>query len=124
MLIPVARELGTVGRIRINFTVSALSSLPGQDYLLPQEYVLMEDGQTGTQINVTLVDDATPELNEVLQFSLTSVELLDPPEVITLPPGASNPGNVEVSLLYSLPIGELVFVTLPDLFLRIGTGLW
>ena len=98
ILIPVSRELGTEGRIIVNFTVSTVSSVPGQDYTLPGQYVMMEDGQIQTHINLTLIDDATPELSEVIQFSLTSVELLDPLEVVTLPPGAFNPGNVEVSL--------------------------
>ena len=97
-----SRELGTVGRILVNFTVSTVSSLLGQDYTLSQDYIMMEDGEIETYINITIIDDDTPELNEVIQFSLTSVELIDTMEIVTLPPDAYNPGSVEVSYILNL----------------------
>ena len=51
-------------------------------------------------INITIIDD--DELNEVIQFSLTSVELIDPMEIATLPPDAYNPGNVEISYILNI----------------------
>ena len=69
----------------------------GQDYFISQDYLIFDSGQVLAYINVTLIDDPTPELSEVLQFTLTNVILLDPQEFVILPPGAYNPGNVEVS---------------------------
>ncbi len=97
MLLTVLRDLGTVGDILVNFTVSTATSVLGQDYFISQEYLMIDDGQVLAYINVTLIDDPTPELSEVLQFTLTNVALLDPQEIVTIPPGAYNPGNVEVS---------------------------
>ena len=93
-----------MGRILVNFTVSTVSSLMGQDYTLSQDYIMMEDGEIETYINITIIDDDTPELNEVIQFSLTSVELIDPMEIVTLPPDANNPGNVEVRYILNIYI--------------------
>ena len=63
---------------------------------------MIEDGEIETYINITIIDDETPKLNEVIQFSLTSVELIDPIEIVTLPPDAYNPGNVEISYILIL----------------------
>ena len=89
--------MGTVGDILVNFTVSTATSVLGQDYFISKYYLVIDHGQTSAYINVTLIDDPTPELSEVLQFTLTNVALLDPQDIVTLPPGAYNPGNVEVS---------------------------
>ena len=101
-----------MGRILINFTVSTVSSLMGQDYTLSQDYIMMEDGEIETYINITIIDDDTPELNEVIQFSLTSVELIEPMEIVTLPPDAYNPGNVEVRYILIYCIKTQVVVCL------------
>ena len=89
--------MGTVGDILVNFTVSTATSVLGQDYFISKYYLVIDHGQISAYINVTLIDDPTPELSEVLQFTLTNVALLDPQDIVTLPPGAYNPGNVEVS---------------------------
>ncbi|KAI6651563.1 G protein coupled receptor 98-like protein isoform X1 [Oopsacas minuta] len=97
-LIAVFRELGTVGSILVNFTVSTSTSVIGQDFLLSKEHILMDDGQVIAYLNLTLLDDSTPELSEVIQFTLTDVSLFDPQVIVTLPPGAFNPGNVEINI--------------------------
>ena len=74
--------------------------MAGQDYQIAQNYLEMQNGQNQAQIQVTLIDDPNPELNEVIQLVLTSVSLLDSANDISLPPQSFNPGGVQVYTAY------------------------
>lgn len=98
-------EGGNVGLLAFNESLAS----PGEDFV-PQEGVArLGDGQESAVIDVTLVNDADPELDEVFVVRLTSVTLVN--EIIdTLAPsiGADNVREIIIEANDS-PQGEITF---------------
>ncbi|XP_078070005.1 adhesion G-protein coupled receptor V1 [Mustelus asterias] len=83
----VNREFGSLGAINITFETVQGSLLPlnlneeslaepGLDFLPVSDFVIMEEGEATTAINVTILEDEIPELQEFFLVNLTSVELI------------------------------------------------
>ncbi|GCB66672.1 hypothetical protein scyTo_0007916 [Scyliorhinus torazame] len=83
----VSREFGSLGAINITFEIVQGSLLPlnlneeslaepGLDFLSLSDFVIMEEGEAATVINVTILEDEIPELREFFLVNLTSVELI------------------------------------------------
>ncbi|XP_067885769.1 adhesion G-protein coupled receptor V1 [Heterodontus francisci] len=83
----VNRQFGSLGVINITFETVQGSLLPlnlieeslaepGLDFLSVSGFVIMEEGETTTAINVTILEDEIPELQEFFLVNLTSVELI------------------------------------------------
>ncbi|XP_078413685.1 adhesion G-protein coupled receptor V1 [Cetorhinus maximus] len=83
----VSREFGSLGAINITFETVQGSLLPlnlndeslaepGLDYLSVSDFVIMEEGEATAAINVTILQDDIPELQEFFLVNLTSVELI------------------------------------------------
>ncbi|NXH80376.1 GPR98 protein, partial [Edolisoma coerulescens] len=81
------REFGSLGVINITYaTVQGLISLsnqtegtlaePGADYVAVSDSVILEEGETSAAINVTILEDDVPEVQEFFLVNLTSVELI------------------------------------------------
>ncbi|XP_048383057.2 adhesion G-protein coupled receptor V1 isoform X4 [Stegostoma tigrinum] len=83
----ISREFGSLGAINITFETveGSLQPLnlieqslaePGFDFLSVSDFVIMEEGEATTVINITILEDDIPELQEFFLVNLTSVELL------------------------------------------------
>ncbi|XP_066038594.1 adhesion G-protein coupled receptor V1 [Chamaea fasciata] len=81
------REFGSLGAINVTYTtVPGLVSLsnqteeilaePGADYVAVSDSVILEEGETSAAINVTVLEDDVPEVQEFFLVNLTSVELI------------------------------------------------
>ncbi|NWX37327.1 GPR98 protein, partial [Notiomystis cincta] len=81
------REFGSLGAINVTYaTVPGLVSLsnqtegtlaePGADYVAVSDSVILEEGETSAAINITIVEDDVPEVQEFFLVNLTSVELI------------------------------------------------
>ncbi|NXO67952.1 GPR98 protein, partial [Phainopepla nitens] len=81
------REFGSLGAINVTYaTVPGLVSLsnqteetlaePGADYVAVSDSVILEEGETSAAINVTILEDDVPEVQEFFMVNLTSVELM------------------------------------------------
>ncbi|XP_031951065.1 adhesion G-protein coupled receptor V1 isoform X9 [Corvus moneduloides] len=81
------REFGSLGAINITYaTVQGLVSLsnqtegtlaePGADYVAVSDSVILKEGETSAAINVTILEDDVPEVQEFFLVNLTSVELI------------------------------------------------
>ncbi|NWV35380.1 GPR98 protein, partial [Grantiella picta] len=81
------REFGSLGAINITYaTVPGLVPLsnqtegtmaePGADYVAVSDSVILEEGETSAAINVTVLEDDEPEVQEFFLVNLTSVELI------------------------------------------------
>ncbi|NXY21530.1 GPR98 protein, partial [Atrichornis clamosus] len=81
------REFGSLGSINVTYaTVPGLVPLsnqtegswaePGADYVAVSESVILEEGETSAAINVTILEDDVPEVQEFFLVNLTSVELI------------------------------------------------
>ncbi|XP_067838274.1 adhesion G-protein coupled receptor V1 [Heptranchias perlo] len=100
----VSREFGSLGAINITFETVQGSLLPlnlieeslaepGLDFLPFSGFAIMEDGEATTVINVTILEDEIPELQEFFLLNLTSVELiLD--DLTLFPPRLDTAGQV------------------------------
>ncbi|XP_032873159.1 adhesion G-protein coupled receptor V1 [Amblyraja radiata] len=83
----VNREFGSLGVINITYETVRGSLLPpnlaeetlaepGLDFLHVTGFVIMEEGKVTTTINVTILEDDIPELQELFLVKLTSVKLI------------------------------------------------
>ncbi|XP_068103893.1 adhesion G-protein coupled receptor V1 [Hyperolius riggenbachi] len=81
------REFGSLGDINITYTTSAdlIDKLndttihpaePNLDYIPTSGSLIIRDGQTTAAINVSILEDDIPELQEYILVTLTSVNLL------------------------------------------------
>ncbi|NWV12723.1 GPR98 protein, partial [Ptilonorhynchus violaceus] len=81
------REFGSLGAINVTYaTVPGLVPLsnqtegtlaePGADYVAVSDSVILEEGETSAAINVTILEDDVPEVQEFFLVNLTSVELI------------------------------------------------
>ncbi|NWV81048.1 GPR98 protein, partial [Dasyornis broadbenti] len=81
------REFGSLGAINVTYsTVPGLVPLsnqtegtlaePGADYVAVSDSVILEEGETSAAINVTILEDDEPEVQEFFLINLTSVELI------------------------------------------------
>ncbi|NWW69684.1 GPR98 protein, partial [Climacteris rufus] len=81
------REFGSLGTINVTYaTVPGLVPLsnqtegtlaePGADYVSISDSVILEEGETSAAINVTILEDDVPEVQEFFLVNLTSVELI------------------------------------------------
>ncbi|XP_063151499.1 adhesion G-protein coupled receptor V1 [Candoia aspera] len=81
------REFGSLGVINVTYkTISEFLGLknqpegalaePGVDYVPISGSVLLKEGETAAIINITILEDDVPEMQEYFLINLTSVELL------------------------------------------------
>ncbi|XP_054253432.1 adhesion G-protein coupled receptor V1 [Indicator indicator] len=94
------REFGSLGAINITYaTVPGLLTLsnqtegtlaePGADYVDVSGSLTLEEGETSAAINITILEDDVPEVQEFFLVNLTSVELImnhttsSPPRLVT-----------------------------------------
>ncbi|NXX79900.1 GPR98 protein, partial [Urocolius indicus] len=81
------REFGSLGVINVTYaTVPGLFTLsnqtegtlaePGVDYIDVSGSLVMEEGETSAAINITILEDDVPEVQEFFLINLTSVELI------------------------------------------------
>ncbi|KAJ7335780.1 hypothetical protein JRQ81_013721, partial [Phrynocephalus forsythii] len=81
------REFGSLGVINVTYTTvpgflglrnqtERRSAEPGVDYLPVSGSLLLGEGETSTTINVTILEDNIPEMQEFFLVNLTSVELI------------------------------------------------
>ncbi|XP_075693474.1 adhesion G-protein coupled receptor V1 [Rhinoderma darwinii] len=80
------REFGSLGDINITYTTSVTltpplngtsmsTAEPGLDYIATSGSLILLDGETTAAINVTILEDDLPELQEYILVTLVSVEL-------------------------------------------------
>uniref|UniRef100_K7FWY2 Adhesion G protein-coupled receptor V1 n=1 Tax=Pelodiscus sinensis TaxID=13735 RepID=K7FWY2_PELSI len=92
----ISREFGSLGVINVTYaTVPGLLSLrnqtegtlaePGVDYIPVSGWLLLGEGHTSASINVTILEDDIPEVQEFFLVNLTSVELVMNP-LMSFPP--------------------------------------
>ncbi|XP_038661208.1 adhesion G-protein coupled receptor V1 isoform X3 [Scyliorhinus canicula] len=100
----ISREFGSLGAINITFETVQGSLLPlnlneeslaepGLDFLSVSDFVIMEEGEAATAINVTILEDEIPELREFFLVNLTSVELIFD-DLTRFPPRLDAAGHV------------------------------
>ncbi|XP_059825311.1 adhesion G-protein coupled receptor V1 [Hypanus sabinus] len=101
----IRRDFGTLGAINITFETVKGSLLrlnqtddgslaePGLDFMLTSGFVIMEQGESTAAINVTILEDDIPELQEVFLVNLTSVKLIRSDQSL-LPPRLDAAGQV------------------------------
>ncbi|XP_051876623.1 adhesion G-protein coupled receptor V1 [Pristis pectinata] len=100
----ISREFGSLGAINITFETVQGSLLPlnqteqslaesGLDFLLMSGFVIMEEGEATTTINVTILEDEIPELQELFLVNLTFVKLIQSDSSI-FPPRLDAAGQV------------------------------
>ncbi|XP_031463513.1 adhesion G-protein coupled receptor V1-like, partial [Phasianus colchicus] len=81
------REFGSLGTINVTYaTVTGLLSVsnqteptlaePGDDYVPASGSLILEEGETSAAINITILEDDIPEVQEFFLVNLTSVELI------------------------------------------------
>ncbi|NXI47503.1 GPR98 protein, partial [Galbula dea] len=81
------REFGSLGAINVTYaTVPGLLPLsnqtegilaePGADYIAVSDTLILEEGETSAAINITILEDDVPEVQEFFLVNLTSVELI------------------------------------------------
>ncbi|NXG74231.1 GPR98 protein, partial [Baryphthengus martii] len=81
------REFGSLGAINVTYaTVPGLLTLsnqtegilaePGADYITASDSLILEEGETSAAINITILEDDEPEVQEFFLVNLTSVELI------------------------------------------------
>ncbi|XP_058512174.1 adhesion G-protein coupled receptor V1 [Ochotona princeps] len=95
------REFGSLGVINITYaTVPGLLSLKNQtghlaepevDFVPVVAYLILEEGETAAAINITILEDDMPELEEYFLVNLTSVELIMAP-LTSFPPRLDSEG--------------------------------
>ncbi|KAM6148616.1 adhesion G-protein coupled receptor V1 [Erethizon dorsatum] len=96
------REFGSLGAINVTYTTvpGALSlknqtegnlAEPEVDFIPVVGFLILEEGQTAVAINITILEDAIPELKEYFLVNLTSVELIMAP-VTSFPPRLDSEG--------------------------------
>ncbi|NXU16592.1 GPR98 protein, partial [Pardalotus punctatus] len=99
------REFGSLGAINVTYaTVPGLVPLsnqtegtlaePGADYVAVSDSLILEEGETSAAINVTILEDDEPEVQEFFLVNLTSVELI-------MNHSASSPPRLDVEGLAS-----------------------
>ncbi|XP_015216090.2 adhesion G-protein coupled receptor V1 isoform X1 [Lepisosteus oculatus] len=72
VLIPVLRRRGSLGVVMADFISRSVTALPnGIDFSLPNSSVTFYHGQNLTHINVSIVDDADREYEELFEIQLT-----------------------------------------------------
>uniref|UniRef100_G1KP04 Adhesion G-protein coupled receptor V1 n=1 Tax=Anolis carolinensis TaxID=28377 RepID=G1KP04_ANOCA len=90
------REFGSLGVINVTYTtVSGFLDLknqtegilaePGVDYIPLSGSLLIDEGETSAVINVTILEDNVPEIQEFFLVNLTSVEIIIHPST-SFPP--------------------------------------
>uniref|UniRef100_A0A8D0G948 Adhesion G-protein coupled receptor V1 n=1 Tax=Sphenodon punctatus TaxID=8508 RepID=A0A8D0G948_SPHPU len=105
----VNREFGSLGVINVTYTtVPGLLGLrnltdwalaePGVDYVPVSGSLLLGEGETSAAINITIIEDDIPELQEFFLVNLTSVELIMDP-LTSFPPRL---GILSISVQYFL----------------------
>nr|XP_031304026.1 adhesion G-protein coupled receptor V1 [Camelus dromedarius] len=86
----VNREFGSLGAINVTYTtVPGMLSLknqtegnlaePGVDFVPVVGFLILEEGETAAAINITILEDEIPELEEYFLVNLTYVELIMAP---------------------------------------------
>jgi G-protein coupled receptor 98 len=77
--VPVQREFGSVGMLRVNFTSIDSSAVRSEDYSIQSYSVTLGSSVVSQDIPVTIIDDTDPEIAQAFQLQLQSVELLNEP---------------------------------------------
>uniref|UniRef100_A0ABM5FTD0 Adhesion G-protein coupled receptor V1 isoform X1 n=1 Tax=Pogona vitticeps TaxID=103695 RepID=A0ABM5FTD0_9SAUR len=102
------REFGSLGIINVTYTTvpGFLGSRnqtegnlaePGVDYLPVSGSLLLGEGETSATINVTILEDNIPEMQEFFLVNLTSVELIIQPST-SFPPRLDSTGLIHYKL--------------------------
>ncbi|XP_015763361.1 PREDICTED: G-protein coupled receptor 98-like [Acropora digitifera] len=77
----VTRHFGTAGDIRVFYStmkhVGGNRALANVDYVSINKSIIIPDGRRSANINISILDDENPELDEVFDVELTHVELID-----------------------------------------------
>ncbi|XP_065175877.1 adhesion G-protein coupled receptor V1-like [Sycon ciliatum] len=91
----VERLFGRMGEVELNYTtgldtsaVANLRALPGVDYLHTSGTLVFADNETVRTLNVTILVDTTPEVDETFRVALGGVRLLSTPGT---PPAQNSP---------------------------------
>nr|XP_021553254.1 G-protein coupled receptor 98 [Neomonachus schauinslandi] len=90
------REFGSLGAINVTYsTVPGMLSLqnqtegnlaePGVDFVSVVGFLILEEGETAAAINITILEDDIPELEEYFLVNLTYVDLIMAP-LTSFPP--------------------------------------
>ncbi|OXB72852.1 UNVERIFIED_CONTAM: hypothetical protein H355_000852 [Colinus virginianus] len=90
------REFGSLGTINITYaTVTGMLSVsnqteptlaePGDDYIPASGSLILEEGETSAAINITILEDDVPEVQEFFFVNLTSVELIMNQSILSPP---------------------------------------
>ncbi|XP_008059253.2 G-protein coupled receptor 98 [Carlito syrichta] len=98
----VNREFGSLGAINVTYTtVPGMVSLKNQtegnlaepevDFVPVIGFLILEEGETAAAINITILEDDIPELEEYFLVNLTSVELIMAP-FTSFPPRLDSEG--------------------------------
>ncbi|XP_066129903.1 adhesion G-protein coupled receptor V1 [Saccopteryx bilineata] len=96
------REFGSLGAINVTYaTVPGMLSLKNQteghlaepdvDFVSVVGFLILEEGVTATAINITILEDDVPELEEYFLVNLTYVELIMAP-LTSFPPRLDSEG--------------------------------
>ncbi|XP_019589799.2 adhesion G-protein coupled receptor V1 [Rhinolophus sinicus] len=96
------REFGSLGAINVTYTtVPGMLGLknqtegnlaePGVDFVPIVGFLILEEGETATAINITILEDDIPELEEYFLVNLTYVELIMAP-LTSFPPRLDSEG--------------------------------
>ncbi|XP_036619299.1 adhesion G-protein coupled receptor V1 [Trichosurus vulpecula] len=96
------REFGSLGIINVTYaTVPGMLSLknqtdgnlakPGVDFISVVGSLILREGETSAAINITILEDDIPELEEYFLVNLTSVELIMAP-LTSFPPRLDSEG--------------------------------
>ncbi|XP_039111424.1 adhesion G-protein coupled receptor V1 [Hyaena hyaena] len=92
----ISREFGSLGAINVTYTtVPGMLSLKNQtegnlaqpdvDFVSVVGFLILEEGETAAAINITILEDDIPELEEYFLVNLTSVDLIMAP-LTSFPP--------------------------------------
>uniref|UniRef100_A0A1I8J347 Cadherin domain-containing protein n=1 Tax=Macrostomum lignano TaxID=282301 RepID=A0A1I8J347_9PLAT len=116
----VLRKFGSIGRVRVHFMQTNVSSLPPltaeaahiQDYTVEPFYIDFQDGEVQKSINISIVDDNIPEIDEIIQFTLTRVEYLGP-GTTSYPPALDNTTELSASVTIRANDGTTGVVIFP-----------
>ncbi|XP_069912554.1 adhesion G-protein coupled receptor V1 [Oryctolagus cuniculus] len=96
------REFGSLGSVNVTYaTVPGMLSLKNQtegnlaepevDFVPVTAFLILEEGETAAAINITILEDDIPELEEYFLVNLTSVELIMAP-LTSFPPRLDSEG--------------------------------
>ncbi|XP_053146642.1 adhesion G-protein coupled receptor V1 isoform X4 [Hemicordylus capensis] len=102
------REFGSLGVVNVTYAtvpgqlglknqMEGILAEPGVDYIPVSGSLLLEEGETSATINITVLEDDEPEIQEFFLVNLTSVELIIHP-LTSFPPRLDMTGLIHYRL--------------------------